>query len=154
MLTARCKFLISSVLLIKVSVSPAGCASLHTSSSTSTNCMSEFLFTFACVCTSVPYNPPPISSFSFTVQSLQKAVCCQHGSAKSAQSAQYLQSLHSFCTTQLSAICCSADHVWAGHCRWSPLPAADTTLATGHRTQQSRCPEPEPAIAPRLESSF
>ena len=137
MLTARCKFLISSVLLIKVSVSPAGCASLHTSSSTSTNCMSEFLFTFACVCTSVRYNPPPISSFSFTVQSLQEAVCCQHGSAKSAQpaqSAQYLQSLHSFCTTQLSAICCSADHVWAGHCsgRHCPLQTRHWTLDTGH----------------------
>ena len=126
MLTARCKFLISSVLLIKVSVSPAGCASLHTSSSTSTNCMSEFLFTIACVCTSVrynTYNPPPISSFSFTVQSLQEAVCCQHGSAKSAQF------LHN------SVIC---DLLQCRSCldrtlQWSPLPAADKTLDTGHQ---------------------
>ena len=122
MLTARCKFLISSVLLIKVSVSPAGCASLHTSSSTSTNCMSEFLFTFACVCTSVRYNPPPISSFSFTVQSLQEAVCCQHGSAKSAQF------LHNsvICNSQ------SADHVWTGHCsgHHCPMQTRHWTLDT------------------------
>ena len=144
MLTARCKFLISSVLLIKVSVSPAGCASLHTSSSTSTNCMSEFLFTFACVCTSVRYNPPPISSFSFTVQSLQEAVCCQHGSAKSAQ---FLH--NSVICNLLQCRSCLGRTL-----QWSPLTAADKTLDTGHRTQQSRCPEPEPVIAPRLESSF
>ena len=117
MLTADCKFLISSVLLIKVSVSPAGCAPLP--AYLLQYKYKLFLFTFACVCTSVRYNPPPI--FSFTVQSLQQFAVSTD-----------LQSLHSICTTRLSAIrkvqiMSGEDTADGHHC---PLQTQHWTLAT------------------------
>ena len=143
MLTADCKFLISSVLLIKVSVSPAGCAPLP--AYLLQYKYKLFLFTFACVCTSVRYNPPPI--FSFTVQSLQQFAVSTD-----------LHSLHSICkvctvSAQLgylqfakcrSCLARTLQMVTTAHCRHN----------TGHWPQRCRYPDPEPVIAPRLESSF
>ena len=124
MLTADCKFLISSVLLIKVSVSPAGCAPLP-----AYLLQYKYKLSFC--------SPSPVFALLFVIIRLRylvllSRVCSSLLSARickvctvSAKSAQYLHN-SVICNSQ------SADHVWRGHCRWSPLPTADTTLDTGH----------------------
>ena len=137
MLTADCKFLISSVLLIKVSVSPAGCAPLP-----AYLLQYKYKLSFC--------SPSPVFALLFVIIRLRylvllSRVCSSLLSARICKvctvSAQlgYLQ--FAKCRSCLAR---TLQMVTTGHCRHN----------TGHWPQRCRCPELEPVIAPRLESSF